>query len=489
MTQRNSDDHRIPAILIAGSDALIVISATLITQLAWPVSGDVVLRGLNLSQEIRPTYTSVSIGIICVWLLGLWISGSRDQRVLGSGSKEYSLVARASILAMVLVALFSYLFKAEIARGYVLIALPVGTVLLLTSRWLWRRFFNRKRKQGKYQEKVVIVGSEGSVRELATRLTLHPELGLQTFGAFLSDFEKSSKRLQTIDLANTSVPVLGGLDDLLAKVRALGVRNIILGNTEDLPASEVRKLGWELLPGDERLFLAANILDVAGPRLEIKPLAGIPLIEVTEPEFNGVSRAIKRVIDLCVATLALVMSSPLFIVAAIRIKRFDGGPIFFAQKRVGRHGKIFTMLKFRTMSVGAEAALESLDFDRLDSDSNEVLFKLRNDPRVTKPGKWLRRTSVDELPQLINVLIGNMSLVGPRPPLPREAADYESHVKIKFLVKPGMTGQWQITGRSDLSWDDSVRADLTYVQNWSVIADLVILWRTIKVVLSGKGAY
>jgi lipopolysaccharide/colanic/teichoic acid biosynthesis glycosyltransferase len=201
------------------------------------------------------------------------------------------------------------------------------------------------------------------------------------------------------------------------------------------------------------------------------------------------NRAIKRIIDLLLALIGLILLSPLLIIASWQIHHFDKGPVFFTQERIGKKGKPFAMVKLRTMRLGAADEQNSLDIDKENVAGNSVLFKLKDDPRITKPGRWLRRYSVDEVPQLLNVMIGNMSIVGPRPPLQQEVDQYDEFVTSRFIVKPGLTGLWQISGRSELDWEESIRADLNYVQNWSIMFDLVIIWRTIKTVLSGKGAY
>jgi exopolysaccharide biosynthesis polyprenyl glycosylphosphotransferase len=249
----------------------------------------------------------------------------------------------------------------------------------------------------------------------------------------------------------------------------------------------LRDLAWELEKTGTDLCVAPALLDVAGPRTTIRPVAGLPLLHVDHPEFGGLPRLIKAAFDRIVAFTALLICSPLFLAIAMAIWLGDSGPAFFRQTRVGRDGRAFTVYKFRTMVRDAEQRKHQLvahnDF------AGGVLFKMRRDPRVTRVGAWLRRYSVDELPQLINVLKGDMSLVGPRPALPQEAALYGDHVRRRLAVKPGITGLWQVNGRSDLAWDEAVRLDLRYVENWSFMLDLQILWKTWSAVLHGSGAY
>lgn len=484
-----SQSTEFPIWRIIYTDLVVVLATTLGVQFFWRASGTTVLGALHLPGKLLPTYTLISLLIVALWMLALWLSGSWKQSNLGSGTIEYSLVARASVLTFVVIALTSYLLKAQLARGYVLLAMPIGLTLLLLSRWAWRKYLIRNRQNGNYCKAAVVVGTARSVSQVCERLEADAASGLSVVGAFLSRHTIPLSESQQLVMPGNSVPILGGVNDLIPVIRSRHIDSVIIANTDDLSPSDVRKLGWQLLPSNENLYLAANVVDIAGPRLAIRPVAGIPLIEVQQPQLNAINLLMKRLIDIVISIFAIVVCLPLFVVAAIQIRSFDRQAIFFVQERVGLKGTIFKMIKFRTMTVGAEKELNSLDTTDHDSAGNTILFKLRDDPRVTKPGRWMRRYSVDELPQLFNVLLGHMSMVGPRPPLAREVDSYDEYVTARFIVKPGITGLWQISGRSDLSWEESVRADLSYVQNWSIMADFTIMWRTIKAVFVGKGAY
>jgi exopolysaccharide biosynthesis polyprenyl glycosylphosphotransferase len=282
------------------------------------------------------------------------------------------------------------------------------------------------------------------------------------------------------------IPVLGDWHNLLGHVDDAGADTVIVTGKHPLSPRQLRELGWGLEERKANLIVAPALTDVAGPRIHSTPVAGLPLIHVDYPEFTGVKLVLKRTSDLVAGILGLILLSPAFLVIALIIWSTSPGPAIYRQERVGMHGKTFRMLKFRTMVVDAEEQLSSL----LDaSEGNGVLFKMRNDPRITRFGRFLRRYSIDELPQLWNVIKGDMSLVGPRPPLAKEVQSYERWVHRRLLVKPGITGLWQVSGRSNLSWDDSVRLDLYYVENWSLTADLIIMWRTIRAVLRSDGAY
>jgi exopolysaccharide biosynthesis polyprenyl glycosylphosphotransferase len=254
----------------------------------------------------------------------------------------------------------------------------------------------------------------------------------------------------------------------------------------EMDGVRLRSLAWELEKTGTDLCLAPALLDVAGPRTTIRPTAGLTLLHVDHPQLAGLRLLLKGLFDRCVAAVALILLAPVLVTLAGVIRLSDRGPALFTQTRVGKNGHVFRIYKFRTMVVDAEQRraqlLASNDFDG-------VLFKLRRDPRVTAVGVHLRRWSIDELPQLLNVFLGHMSLVGPRPALPDEAEKYAEHVRRRLVVKPGLTGLWQVGGRSDLSWDESVRLDLRYVENWSFALDLQILWKTISVLVRGSGAY
>jgi exopolysaccharide biosynthesis polyprenyl glycosylphosphotransferase len=249
---------------------------------------------------------------------------------------------------------------------------------------------------------------------------------------------------------------------------------------------KLRTLAWELEKTGTDLCVAPALLDVAGPRTTVRPTAGLTLLHVDHPQLSGPRQVVKDLFDRCAAAAALVALSPLLLVIAVAIRLHDKGPAMFTQTRVGKDGQEFKIYKFRTMVVNAEARLSEF---RDKNDNDGVLFKVRRDPRVTAIGSTLRKSSLDELPQLINVLRGEMSLVGPRPALPQEAAQYADHVRRRLVVKPGLTGMWQVNGRSDLSWEETVRLDLGYVENWSFALDVQILWKTVSVMLNGSGAY
>ncbi|MEO6470495.1 MAG: sugar transferase, partial [Aeromicrobium sp.] len=262
---------------------------------------------------------------------------------------------------------------------------------------------------------------------------------------------------------------------------------IIVAASDAAHPDMVRRLGWELEGHDIDLIVAPALANIAGPRVHIRPVAGLPLLHVERPAYQGAQRSAKTMFDRLGSLFLIVCALPILIPAAIAVGVTSRGPIIFLQERAGRDGATFKMFKFRTMVDGADDMLGSLD--RQPDAGNEFMFKVKDDPRVTRVGKFLRRFSIDELPQLFNVLLGDMSLVGPRPPLQREVDGYHIDARRRLLMRPGITGLWQISGRSDLNWEETVRLDLYYIENWSMMGDLVILWRTARAVLSSRGAY
>jgi exopolysaccharide biosynthesis polyprenyl glycosylphosphotransferase len=267
----------------------------------------------------------------------------------------------------------------------------------------------------------------------------------------------------------------------------VGADTVAIAHSAAMTPEAMRHLAWSLEGSGVDLLVAPALTDVAGPRINIRPVSGLPLLQIAEPRFSGVARVVKKGIDLIASSLFILLLAPVLATVAVLVKASSPGPVLFKQVRIGKNGKPFRMYKFRSMFTDAESRLDELRTEN-DHGTGGVLFKMHDDPRVTAIGRHLRRLSLDELPQFFNVLIGNMSLVGPRPPLPSEVAQYERDAYRRLLVTPGITGLWQVSGRSDLDWDESVRLDLYYVENWSVAIDVEILWKTGSAVLRGAGA-
>jgi exopolysaccharide biosynthesis polyprenyl glycosylphosphotransferase len=327
--------------------------------------------------------------------------------------------------------------------------------------------------------RTVLVGRGGSVLQLAARLDRERFAGLDVVAACVTAQDRAH-------VAQVRGLPVGGLDQVLDMVRRHGADTVAVTTASETADEYLRRLAWQLEGSGVELLVAPGLVEVAGPRLHIRPFEGLPLLAVEQPRFEGGARVVKALLDRSMAAVALLLLAPLLAVIAAAVKVTSPGPVFYRQERVGLNGTTFRMLKFRSMVVDADQRLATL---RSANVSDGLLFKVREDPRVTPLGRRLRRFSLDELPQLFNVLTGSMSLVGPRPPLPSEVARYDSSVSRRLLVKPGLTGLWQISGRSDLPWEETVRLDLRYVENWSLALDALILWKTGRAVLSASGAY
>ncbi|MDP9466520.1 MAG: sugar transferase [Actinomycetota bacterium] len=423
-------------------------------------------------------YLLVTLAAPGVWVLSCASVRAYERRFLGTGSEEFERVFNAGVRLLAVTAVVSLALRLEPARLYVLISLPTTVLLSLVFRYGARQRLHRLRAAGRCLHRVVVVGRERSCAELIRQLRRESQAGFSVVGACID-------RTQGPEVEG--VPVVGTSSSIVPALRKTGADTVAVGAWSDLSQADLRRLSWQLEGSGVDLVVAPSLTDVAGPRIHIRPVAGLPLLHVEEPEFSGARRVLKTTVDRTAALLMFLAALPLLLVLAILVRLTSRGPAFFRQERVGTEGERFTMYKLRSMYVDAEQRLAELQ------DRNEraegLLFKIRDDPRVTPLGKWLRRFSLDELPQLINVVKGDMSLVGPRPPLQSEVKQYQNDVRRRLLVKPGLTGLWQISGRSDLSWDESVRLDLHYVENWSLALDAHILWRTAFVVLGRRGAY
>jgi exopolysaccharide biosynthesis polyprenyl glycosylphosphotransferase len=475
------DWERSYSLRLVVTDLVVIAWAVIGTQIAWFGTLDAELNISEYRGEFGLSYSLVSVILILAWLAFLALFGTRDSRVIGTGNNEYKRVADATVRLFGIVAIVAFLFQLDLARGYIILALPVGTLALLASRWIWRQWLSAQRSKGKFSSRVLLVGSRVSVAAIAKDLYRVPQAGYVVVGACVPGDTIGEYLLGRI-------PVSSNLDQLQATMAAAGADTVVVTSSDELPPERIRELSWSLEPGRQHLVLAPSLTDIGGPRIHMRPVAGLPLIHVETPRYEGLKRFSKRAFDIAASGLLICMLSPVLILAAVGVRLSSPGAVLFRQDRVGLNGKHFSMLKFRSMVVDAEKQLPELS-GVVRVEGNAVMFKMKNDPRVTSIGSFLRRYSLDELPQLFNVLGGSMSLVGPRPPLDREVAVYEHHVHRRFLVKPGITGLWQVSGRSNLSWEDTVRLDLYYVENWSMMGDLSILWRTARAVLVSDGAY
>ena len=431
----------------------------------------------NLTHQAT-AYLAFTAVLPILWSVSVAVAGGYDSRFIGVGTDEFRRVLNAAVFLTAGVAIVSYALRLEFARGYVVVALPSATIFDLVARHRLRRRLHRLRSRGACMRRVVAIGHAPAVADLVAELRRGTYHGLSVVGACLV----GGTMLNEI----AGVPVFGGLGSVTAAVGQFRADTVAVLACPEMNGIRLRELAWDLEKTGTDVCVAPALLDVAGPRTTIRPVAGLPLLHVDHPELDGGKKVIKEAFDRALALTGLILLAPLFAAIMLTIKFTDHGPVFFRQTRVGKNGHTFSVWKFRTMVVDAEQRKGELTAR---NEAAGALFKMRKDPRVTKPGIWLRRYSLDELPQLFNVLFGDMSLVGPRPALPVEAARYGDHMRRRLVVKPGMTGLWQINGRSDLPWDEAVRLDLRYVENWSFVLDLQILWKTLSAVRGGYGAY
>ncbi|HEU5039131.1 MAG TPA: sugar transferase [Nocardioides sp.] len=458
--------------------ALVVDLAITTASALLAIGGRVRLDVFTGSPDTRSLLLAAPI-IVLAWLILVFAFGGYRLDAFGVGTDEYKRVINASLATAGAVSVACFLAKVSLPRGFFLLVFVVGVPALTVGRFVLRRALHRAREQGLLGYRVLIAGAPSHVDEIAAVLRRAPWLGYRVEGALLPSTHDGR-------VTGSGIPVVGTCDRVTDVVRDSGIDVIFFAEGALASAADLRRIAWDLEHEDVQVVVAPSVTDVSGERVRVRPVGGLPLMHIDRPRSTDASHWGKRLFDIVGSAALLAVLSPVFLVVALRIKVHDGGPVFFRQTRTGRNGEPFECLKFRTMVVDAENRLSTL----LDvSGSTEGLFKLKDDPRVTRPGRWLRRYSIDELPQLTNVLRGKMSLVGPRPPLPREVATYQKDMHRRLRVRPGMTGLWQVSGRSNLSWTEAIRLDLYYVDNWSMIQDLNILGKTVWAVLRSDGAY
>ncbi len=444
----------------------------------------VVAYEIRYHARIDPpdVYLALTLTLPLLWWAAIALSGGYDSRIVGSGAEEFHRILRAGVSLTACVAIFSYATRLDLARGYVVVALPSLTALDMLARYGLRKRLHRQRRLGICTRRAVVVGPVRTVREMITALGRDSSHGLSIVAACVPEGRGDRTEI-------AGVPVSGGMDSVTAAVHRFRADTVAVVNCAQMDSGRLRELAWALERTGTDLCVAPALLDLAGPRTTIRPVAGLPLVHLDHANLSGPQRIVKGVFDRTLAASALLLLSPLLVAVACAIHFSDGGPVLFRHIRIGKDGLPFTLYKFRSMVVHAEARKADLEAV---NEVNGVLFKIRRDPRLTPLGARMRRWSIDEVPQLLNVLRGEMSMVGPRPwaALPYEkAVGAEDHVPRRLAVQPGLTGLWQVSGRADLPWEESVRLDLRYVEHWSLALDLQIMWKTARAVARGTGAY
>lgn len=451
------------------SDSLIVVVCVAAGQL---LRFGVGYQGITGTAGL--SYTALSIAVMATWLLAMAIAGAWHPKIFLSGTPGYGRIIKASFTVFGLVAVVAYLGKWEIARGYVAIAIPLGMTALLIARASWRACLLALRRRGAMMQPTLIVGGEFTAVALAKQFRESPLAGYHVVGLCLpNDYQ---------DDAVDEIPVVGTFESIVDTAHRVGASVIAVAKTDKFSPEQLRKLSWSLEHTNLSLIVAPMLTDITGPRIHASPVPGMELVHLERPRLSGPQLWLKATFDYIAASIGLVIASPIFVAVAVAIKLDDGGPVFFRQQRVGLAQKPFKIWKFRTMRVGADALHREI------AAHSAVFTKSHKPADLTRIGNFLRRSSIDELPQMLNVLAGQMSLVGPRPLVPWEGTTIAGYIQRRTLVKPGITGLWQISGRSETSGARAADLDLLYVENWSILGDVYLIFRSVRAVLSSHGA-
>lgn len=470
--RRHSDGALVAGLVVA--DLLAIITATLIAAFGrhnltfFP----------HAAEDLDDLLTPIAALLVLAWMFGLVVAGSYAVRRIGAGTSEYRSIIVASSITAGMLGTLGYLTQYPLSRGFFLLLFSIGIPALLSGRALARRTLHSLRRRGMFTIQTLVAGSVEHVDDVAAILDRESWLGYEVVGALV--------RTSGLEATPSGIPVAGTPEDTLGALTATGATTVIFTEGSFSRAHGFNAMARELEAENATMIVVPALSDISAERLHVRPVAGLPLVHVEQPTAQKSGRWPQRAFDMVSSLVLIVLFLPIMLSVAIAIRISDPGPVLFRQARVGAKGVTFACYKFRSMYVDAEERLDAL----LEHNTgNGVLFKMKSDPRITRVGRFIRRFSLDELPQLFNVLQGQMSLVGPRPALPDEVSRYANHVHRRLDVRPGLTGLWQVSGRSDLSWEDAVRLDLDYVDNWSMLRDLGILMRTFGAVLTGRGAY
>lgn len=442
-----------------------------------------VIAAASMPRGVHPDAIAQWLLLGAVGLVGwpLWVAVSHGyhRQQVGIGGTEVLAVVRALAVVIIIAALPTAWFGFDEVLGSAAVAAPAAAIASVTVRIGSRQHLRKSQRSGGNLRRIIMVGSPEAVQELCAAVERERSMGMRVAGVCVPASELKRAR-------EMGLPVAGDVDHVASIASELNCHAVAVTGTDALRPTFIRNLAWSLEGVDAELLVHPGLVDVARPRMHIRAYSGTPMLQIEQPHFDGFTRRIKRAMDIVLTGFGLLVISPLLVMIALIIKIDDRGPVVFKQTRIGIDGKPFTMLKFRSMCTDAEAKLAAL---KAQNEGAGLLFKIENDPRITRVGRVLRKYSLDELPQLFNVLAGSMSLVGPRPPLKSEVDEYADPVKRRLKVLPGLTGLWQVSGRSLLSWEESVRLDLRYVENWSIGLDLVIIFKTAYAVLAKQGAF
>ena len=430
------------------------------------------------------------IGLLC-----LAFAGAYHRHVMAEGYELYTKLINAAIFTIVLASCVAFMLNLQLPRTALIIAPLVGLVCELVARWRMRCLLHHHRRRGECKYTTVIVGSSEGINRTLRLMRRNSALGYMPVAVCPI---APDPRMDDAYVVTNFVPdpnnegadklrVLSFGSRFARTIERMGVQEVYIADVLSRDSKLLHAMSLAIESLGIELAISVSLADVGGHRLHLRNSAEQQVLIASLPQYRTTTYVIKRIIDIVLSAVALVVSSPIMLGVAIAIKLDDGGPVLFKQTRVGIHGKPFTMYKFRSMVTNAEEIKAKLAAESGQTD--RFIFKLKDDPRITKVGKFIRKTSLDEFPQFFNVFKGDMSLVGPRPALPDEVARYGSLYSTRLLVKPGITGPWQVSGRSDLSQEQSEFLDVSYIENWSITGDLAILAKTVMVVFRGTGSY
>lgn len=463
------------------TDIAVVSAAVLLAQfgtLEWSKSW-----AFDWEPHFQGRHTAISVAIVLAWLAFLSASDTRSPRVIGTGGAEYRKLVSSSLHLFGLIAIVSLTMKFDLTRNYLSIALPLGLLGLVLTRFLWRRHAARRRAVGGYQRSVLVVGSAAAARSMAMAFSRHQMFGYHVVGVCVSDRPEDAGRSE-IEVGGRTIPIVGDDRSVVRAARRTGADTVAVMATDHLGPQDIRTMAWDLHAFGAELIVAPGVFNISETRMTSQLLAGMPMLHIEKPQYDRAMSIRKAIFDILFATVALIFVAPIMIAIAAAVKFTSKGPVFYLSERIGVDGKPFRMIKFRSMQADAERQVGAL----IDG-ANPLFFKMKQDPRVTPVGQFLRKYSLDELPQFFNVLRRDMSVVGPRPQVRREVHSYDGIMRRRLLVKPGVTGLWQVSGRSDLTPAESVELDLSYVENWSMSLDVGIIVKTVNTVARGDGAY
>jgi exopolysaccharide biosynthesis polyprenyl glycosylphosphotransferase len=464
------------ALLLICADSAAGLIATYVAYMVRPAVGAGEVQSGYLGDRV--SYIQLAILSLGAWLVTLAISGAYRGKHVTADDRSYRVPVLSAVRLVALVAICSYAFHADLSRMMVAAYFATLAASVVVGRGVVHLILGHARRLGRAQARVMIVGPRRSVHDFTDHLLARPDHCCDVVAVC------ATGTACELTVRGRSFPVMGGPDQVIEAAQAVGADAVVVANPAGFAHLSLQQIAWEFERSGIDLLVAPDTVSLAGPRLQVSTLRGLPVMQINHPRHESMIRSVHFCVSRLLGAALVLTALPVLVGVALAVKLGSQGPVFYRQTRIGYKGREFEMLKFRSMVPDAEDLLPRLiDFNEHDG----AFFKIQDDPRVTKVGRILRKYSLDELPQLLNVVQGDMALVGPRPCLAREMTRFGEAEYRRFMVRPGMTGLWQVSGGSRLPWSDAVKTDLYYVDHWSPTLDLSILARTVRVVLAGTG--